>query len=392
MNVLVLSRWCPAPLNNGSKLRIHSILRALAIEHRVTLVCFYDPAEQTDDYQLRAIGVEDIHLVKWRPFDPSSWRAILGLLSTKPRSIVATWSREFEDVLDEAVRCRNYDVALASQVWTAVYHNSLCGIPAIFEEVDLGIFRDGRGTPSNFVRPFLHRLSWEKHARFTRRLVERYACCTVVSEVEAALLSSVAGDYERVRVIPNGIDLDGCRQFDILRERNLMVFSGSLTYWPNCEAMKWFLAEVYPLIKAKVPNGRLIITGGGVDRSLPLMEDVIRTGLLPDVRPVVASAAVSMAPILSGGGTRLKILEAMALRTPVVATSKAAEGLRVRDGEHLLIADTASEFAESVVRVLTQPQVGQRLAESAFELVRLEYDWKVLGPRVLELVREVADA
>jgi glycosyltransferase involved in cell wall biosynthesis len=139
-----------------------------------------------------------------------------------------------------------------------------------------------------------------------------------------------------------------------------------------------------------VPGVGLTITGDHAGLPLPCTNHVSLAGVVDDVRPLIASASVSLAPIRVGGGTRLKILEAMALRAPVVATSKGAEGLDVRDGEHLLIADTPEAFADATIRLLKEPGLRERLADNAYQLVREHYDWAVVMPRFLHLVERVA--
>jgi glycosyltransferase involved in cell wall biosynthesis len=156
--------------------------------------------------------------------------------------------------------------------------------------------------------------------------------------------------------------------------------------------MQYFLAEIYPLIKQQIPDVILTITGStkGVDLDgLRLDESVHLTGYVDDVRQPVARSAVCVVPIQQGGGTRLKILEAMALGTPVVATSKGAEGLDMIDGEHLLIADAPDAFAEAVVNVLRDTELRRRLATHARALVEARYDWGPIGQQFVELVEEV---
>jgi glycosyltransferase involved in cell wall biosynthesis len=179
--------------------------------------------------------------------------------------------------------------------------------------------------------------------------------------------------------------MDVCKQ----PRPDTLIFNGSFRYFANHEAMVWFLRHIYPEIIRHVPNVRLTITGETSNPPLPSADNVILTGRVEDVRPLIASAWVSLAPIRQGGGTRLKILEAMALRTPVVATSKGAEGLDARHDEHLLIADTPQSFSESVVRLFKEPGLAQRLADSAFQLVKEKYDWAVVMPRFQSLVDHV---
>lgn len=390
MNVLFLSRWCPVPVNNGSKLRVYNLLRYLREAHNVTLISFYDPSDAVTKMELESLGVDDMHLIPYREFQPHSSKALQGYLSATPRSIVDTRSEGIERALNRVLSRTRCDVLLASQIWMASYFDCFEGLPSVFEEVELGLLQSSHSGAPAVLQGALSRLSWKKLSWYMKHLVWHFNACTVVSEQEAKLLSSVVPAYDRVRVIPNGVDAEGHSTIDLPRDPGSIVFGGAVSYEPNYDAMRWFIQEIYPLIKSRTQKAHLLITGRGLDRYLPPANDVLRTGLVPDVRPFIASAAVSIAPLRKGGGTRLKVLEAMALRTPVVATAKAVEGLEVQDGEHLLIADDPVEFAEAVVRILTDRLLAKRLAENAFELVRTSYDWKVLGPRILDLVQDVA--
>jgi glycosyltransferase involved in cell wall biosynthesis len=169
-----------------------------------------------------------------------------------------------------------------------------------------------------------------------------------------------------------------------------LIFTGSFGFGPNYDAMTWFLREVYPRIQAEVPDVSLTITGDHKNLPLPPATNVTLSGFVDDIRPLLAAAWLSLAPIWSGGGTRLKILEAMALGTPVVATSKGAEGLDVEHNVHLLIADTPQTYAEAVLQILRQPELRERLAACAYELVRQKYNWPTVMPRFLDLVDRVA--
>ena len=170
---------------------------------------------------------------------------------------------------------------------------------------------------------------------------------------------------------------------------DVLVFNGSLTYSANYDAMRWFLAEVYPRVRAQVPGVSLTITGStqGVDLAGLALDDTVRlTGFVEDVRIPVAEANLCVVPIRQGGGTRLKILEAMALGTPVVATSKGAEGLDITDGKHLLLADEPETFARRTVAVLGNPALRHDLTANARRLVEERYDWAAIGQRFVDLV------
>jgi glycosyltransferase involved in cell wall biosynthesis len=155
--------------------------------------------------------------------------------------------------------------------------------------------------------------------------------------------------------------------------------------------MTWFIKDIFPLIRAEVPGAKLVITGDHANLPLPATDNVTLTGFVEDIRPLVANSMISIAPLLQGGGTRLKILESMALRTPVVATPKGAEGLDVVHGENILIAETAKEYADAAIRLMTDPDLRHRLVENGYQLVKEKYDWSVVMPQFLGLITKVAD-
>ncbi len=190
-------------------------------------------------------------------------------------------------------------------------------------------------------------------------------------------------------MIPNSIDLASYSQVDVEKQARRLIFTGSFSFTPNFDAMAWFVREVLPALREEVPGIELVITGDHGGRTLPDMDGVTLTGMVDDVRPWIASATVSLAPIFTGGGSRLKILEAMALRTPVVATSKGAEGLAVESGKHLLIADSADGFRRAVVGLLGAEEERWTLADNAYSLVRDQYDSAVVHRQLSELIAEI---
>ena len=211
--------------------------------------------------------------------------------------------------------------------------------------------------------------------------------------LEHAYLRLISGESRGpIATVPNGVDCQHNRPGAEPVIPDSLIFNGALTYQANYEAMQYFLAEVFPIIQQAAPAVELTITGStkGVDLSgLRLSEKVHLTGYIDDIRPIVSRSAVCIAPIRQGGGTRLKILEAMALGTPVVATTKAAEGIQAISDEHILLADDAQTFADSTRRLLRDSALRQQLAHNARRLVEEQYDWNQIGRRFVELIENV---
>lgn len=391
MNILYLSPWFPFPPTNGSELRINALLRGLAAEHEVTLISFQRrPISDAGLAEARAL-CREVQLIPWHEFNPKIGRALAGFFSLKPRSVVDTYSPEMADAIRAHVRSGLYQAIFVSELGPAAYATEFGHLSAIIDDLELGVIAQQAEDELPIPQRARRNLMWAKQRAYVRELLPRFAACTVVSEKERQLLRQVAPDYHGVEVIPNCINLPDYDGVHVTPLPNTLIFAGAFTYRVNYEAMAWFLAEVYPLVRNEVPDVHLVITGDHAGLPLPSLDGVTLAGFVDDIKSAVASAAVSIAPILQGGGTRLKILEAMALRTPVVATTKGAEGLQVTAGEHLLIADTPEAFAEAIIQLLQSESLRQQLASNAHDLVTREYNWSAVMPRLLDLVQRVAN-
>jgi polysaccharide biosynthesis protein PslH len=388
MKLLFLSRWYPYPADNGSKIRVSNLLSALCGQHDVTLISFFDPVRDRTDRSDTSLVPSEIHVRPYRDFQRDSARALLGYFSGTPRSIVDTYDPEMASLIRGTVARNRFDLVIASQTQMAAYHDCFAGVPAIFEEVELGAYYP---LPTRRVLSRLRQqLTWAKHSRFIARMVEKFRACTVASEPERQLLAHAAPEFRSVHVVPNSIDL---QQFETVREDRCsgsLIFAGSLRYAPNYDAMDWFTRDIFPSIRDSFPGVSLTITGDSGMRPLSDTRNVVLTGAVRDVAPLIAASALAVVPLRSGGGTRLKVLESFALRTPVIATSKAVEGLDVRDGKQLLIADDAPAFVRAVHDLIQQPDRASELAENAFSLVQARYDWRQLRPQFKQIVEQAA--
>lgn len=376
MKILFLSRWFPYPMNNGSKLRIYNLLRGLNQHHDVTLLSFADqPGADPEAPEIREI-CSRVRVIAWKEFSPTTLRARLAVLSFQPRSVVDTFSSEMAQAITEFLNEQRYDLVIASQLQMAAYYPYFQDVPAIFEELEIGFFHDRAFSVDGTMR-LRQSLTWFKLRMYLSRLLDAYQACTVASAQELQLVAGNFPGYTKpIDVIPNCLNVDDYKNITAERKPNTLIFTGPFTYRANYDAMLWFVGEVFPLILKEVPDVQLIITGDHTNLPLPSSENVTLAGYVNDIKTLIASCTISIAPLLSGGGTRLKILEAMALGTPVVSTSKGAEGLDVQDGEHLFLANTAADYAECVIRLLKDENVRAQLAWKAGMLVQKKYNWR----------------
>lgn len=394
MKILFLSTWFPYPADNGSKLRVYQLLRSLAKTHHVTLASFSFGEAAPDPKHLLDTCCERVEIVHRNPFERARVAQASRFASLTP--VVNQPVPEMAALTTRLVNETRFDRVIASTTGTAAYALLVQQTPRVLEEHN----SPGRWAHERFLQParpitrMRRWLSWHKTKRYEAALYRQFALCTMVSEADRAATLSVLKDATtRVETVPNGVDCTYNQPGIAHVTPESLVFNGSLTYDANYDAMQVFLSGVWPRLRQEIPSISLTITGSvaGVDLAgLALDAGVHLSGFVEDVRPLVAGAAVCVAPIRQGGGTRLKILEAMALGTPVVATSKAAEGLNVNAGEHLLIGDNETEFANCLLRLLRDDELRGRLARSARQLVEDTYEWRQIGARFSVLVDDCA--
>ncbi|MDJ0634988.1 MAG: glycosyltransferase family 4 protein [Xenococcaceae cyanobacterium MO_188.B29] len=211
-------------------------------------------------------------------------------------------------------------------------------------------------------------------------------------------------DYHRqisIQVVPNGVNIDDYRSIYLgtcsLPENlpitsRTIIFTASFDYKPNSIAAHILIEQIYPQLKKIYPDCCLLLVGcnptGQMKKAGKNNPEIIVTGKVPDIRPYLAAASVVVVPLLDGGGTRLKILEAFAAGRPVVSTSKGAEGIKGRDGEHLLIRDSIEEIVDGICQIWSDPFLGKKLADSAYDLVKQEYSWEGVGDGVQKAIKK----
>jgi glycosyltransferase involved in cell wall biosynthesis len=222
--------------------------------------------------------------------------------------------------------------------------------------------------------------------RFEGEAVRRFERILAVSDADRETLLRLYGPLPPVDVVPTGVDTTYFAPLDGDERPGRLAFTGSMDWLPNEDAMLWFAREILPRVRRHEPSASLAIVGRmptAAVRRLGAEAGIEVTGRVEDVRPHVAAAPVYVVPLRVGGGTRLKIFEAMAMGKAIVSTTIGAEGLPVRAGEHLLIADTPAEFADAVLRLLRDGRERRRLGSAARSLVVERYDWSAAA-RVLE--------
>ncbi len=393
MKILFISRWFPYPPDNGSKIRVFNLIKNLTLYHEVDLISFTSKTLTGDSLTAMSRYCRRVETVPYRPFQPDRLKALLGFFSRRPRSVIDTYSPEMQSLVEDAGHRSRFDLVVASEFDAAPYALALRHTPKVLDELQLTVLYEQFANQHQPVRRWRNWLTWWKLSRYVAQLLPDYDGCIVASEQERHRVLKVVSAANSICVVPNGVDTKLYTANGLTGpEPDTLVYNGALTYSANFDAMDFFLREVFPLIQAKRPKVKLFITGKldgvPVDR-LPGNDGLVFTGYLDDIRPRVARSWGSVVPLRVGGGTRLKILEALALGTPVVATSKGAEGLDLIPDRDILIADDPADFAAAVLRLLQDATLRETLSHNGRQTVEAKYDWQIIGRQFNDFIEMV---
>jgi len=391
MRVLLVAPFLPYPSSSGGRIRIFHLLRGLARRHEVTLLTAVNNDDELDHVSAVEAYCRDVVTVMITETPRPMRSHVANLLSATPYYRAVMSSMEFQAEFGALMARQRFDVVQVELLHAAHMAAHLRGVRKVLDmhNVESVLYR----RLVKHLRPGLRRmLTWSdavKLPAYQRRLIPEFDHCLAVSDPDAAELRRVVPGA-RITVIPNGVDPEEFFPQETVAEPNSLVFTASFTYPPNTEAMVYFCRDVLPRIRAAIPEARLSIVGqrpGPEVEALGRLPGVEVTGRVPDVRPYLARAAVVVVPLRVGSGTRLKILEAMAMGRPVVSTSLGAEGLDVRPGHDLEIADGAAPFAAATVALLHDPDRRARLGIHARRTAMERYAWSVVADRLDQLYR-----
>ena len=391
-SILAITSQLPWPLTSGGHLRTYHLLSAIASRHVVRLVT---PVQDGSDVGIGKLEKSGIHVDPVR-CPARSWagetrKMLTAAVSGRPYLMYERhhWPcvrRHLSSVQEEA----RADVVYLDHVDSFVYHDLLpdvpwvCDMHNVYAQIVLRLSKDGGRLPT--------RLYLRREARLLRRMeiraAQTAAAVTVVSEEDRDWY--VRAGARNVVCVPNGVD---CRRLEaaVPARRGsapTILFLGALSWPPNVSAAKNLATEIFPIIQRELPDARLQIVGRDplpTVRDLNAVQGIEVLGNVADVRPFLASAHVMAVPLTSGGGTRLKILEAFAAGLPVVSTPVGCEGLGVNHREHLVIAST-QEFATSLLQVLRDLDGAERMAKQARNLARMKFDWSIVGAEMCSCI------
>jgi glycosyltransferase involved in cell wall biosynthesis len=388
MKILMLTPYLPYPLLSGGQIRTYNLLKKLSLKHEVTLFALIK-----EESERQYIPELEKYCAKVRVFKRSQHpftlkNIVKTAISTYPFLVMRNHVPETIKAVEEELASTTYDL-IHAETFYMMPHIPPTTVPTILVEQTieyLGYESFAQKYRFPFLKPLLSidiaKIKfWEKHYWNT---------CTkliVMSDDDKAYIAKEITDPHKIEVVSNGVDVEWFAE----KEKNLppdptLLSVGTFKWLPNVEAVSFLIEKVWPLVKQQLPQAKLWIVGNAPTKKIFDYQvkdtSITVTGGIPDIRDAFNGAHVLIAPVFSGKGTRYKVLEAMASRTPIVATTIAVEGLGLEEGAHVLTSTTAEGLAKAAVKLLNDKTLQKRLATNGASFVASHYDWKRISAKL----------
>lgn len=384
--VLFLTARVPAPLDDGWKIRTFHLMQGYVRNGwQVDLLSFCQPEQEPGDFPELQVLCSRLHLVpRAKAYSPMD--LLRGLVLSTPFHVHNYHLQAMVDAVQQMIAEQAYDLVQIEDVVMAQYV-----VPTMdkslrildMHNVESALLRRYAEKDGNLFKKIYARLTAAKLEGYERDVAGKFHKIMVCSAQDRELLQGKTMNIP-VQVTPNGVDCDYFQPLPMDPAKDL-VFVGSMDYHANISGVLYFVHNILPLIHQKFPETHFTIVGKNPPEAIRRLagERVAVTGMVPDVRPYLVRARVVVVPLLVGGGTRLKILEAMACGRPVVSTSLGAEGIGAVDNEHIFLADDPSQFAKSVLRLLEDIDLCNTVAGASSKFVKDIYSWTTIQDKMI---------
>jgi glycosyltransferase involved in cell wall biosynthesis len=404
LKILFLTNRIPFPIIDGQTRRTYHILKGLAQKHEVTLLSLYERIEEIAPKNIQHIEsfCKDVDFLP-APSKAFSFamtvRLFRSLVSKYPYTIWRHYSRPYLNKIHNKLETEQYDLVHCDILPLAYTVQKIKSPVCTITDHDvsyLKTFRMAKQARNPFQKMFLY-IEAFKQKKLESRVFNNFDLSIAVSKVDKEHLKRLC-PKGRFEVIENGVETNEFKPISRNNYNNIIGWFGGFGHLPNKEAVYYFLRDIYPLIKKSISDVEFHLIGGNVpqklkkiaafDSSLKIM------GFVDDPKQYLQEAKVIVVPLLSGSGTRLKILEALALGKAIVTTSIGCEGIEAENNEHHLVADTPQEFARVTVEILRNDDLRNKLERNGRELAKRKYDWDIICNKLnrvyVELVSSVA--
>lgn len=376
MRILFVTPYLPSLI----RVRSYNFIKCLSKRrHPIHLLALIQDRKQQDQVEELKNLCEEVETI-YVGRAASLFNCLRYLFSTVALQSAYCFSRKMSRKVREVLARKKFDIIHVEHIRGAHFLPDDRRIPAIFDSVDCitYLYRQFSKAKRSLFGKSLCWIEWLKLRRYEPRQARRYDTVLVTSDKDKEELLRL-GPQLKIRVIGIGVSSEFFNPNKNQPESKTIIFSGKMSYYANEAAALFFCEKIFPQVLRQVPDARLYIVGKEPSRRVQTLShdsNIIVTGYVEDMRAYLRKASLSVSPTIVGAGIQIKVLEAMAMRKPVVATSKACQALSVTDKKHLLIADDPKQFSEKVISMLRNPEFAEQIAKQGRKYIEENHDWK----------------
>lgn len=398
MRILMITPYLPYPLLSGGQVRSYNLLKEISKKHEVTLFSLIKDDNERDNIPELLPFCKKVEVFKRtaKPWHPRN--ILLAALTPYPFVVTRNLVLSLHGALARELQRRSYDL-IHIETFYMMPSVPRTRVPTLLVEQTIEYlgyqqFADQLVRKMPFLAPFLA-LDIAKITHWERRYWRTSKQLITVSEEDKEFIQKQNPELANIKVVSNGVDIEFFAQKPrLVDDAPTLLFVGTFHWRPNVEAVEYLVEKVWPLVRQAVPNAQLRIAGASPTKKIQQYGEkdngITVTGRVDDIRDEYVRAHVLLAPVLSGKGTRYKVLEAMASKTPVVGTSIALEGIGATPGVHCLIGNTPQELAEQTIKLLKDEKLQRSLGEAGRKFVTQHFSWDQIGQNLLDIYRDTA--
>lgn len=410
MKVLVIIPFIPYPLYDGASVRIFNILKRISKYCEITLICRADNKAMENSEYLKAF-CRDIHVLPQRSANSlfqriasycriTQWAQNISkikmLLKGIPFSIARFYSLAVSKKIRDLLNKEEFDVIMFECTMMSVYLSDVEHFKRsekiILVEQDIKYIQKGRSLIyTSWLKKILGAIDYLLLCRYEKGILSRFDHVITVSELDKRKLESLGLDNKAISVIKNGVDIDQFRYREYLDDQKRIIFLGTMKFGANRDGLTWFLEDIFPSIEKEVPGVELVIIGNKDPYLCQKYSSpqIVFRGIVEKLESELGNGRIFIAPLRIGGGSRLKIVTAMAFGMPIVATSIGIEGIEINERCGVVIADSPKKFAQAVIALLINRDKAITLGKEARKFVELNYSWEPISNNLLNLLERV---
>jgi glycosyltransferase involved in cell wall biosynthesis len=396
LRIVLVFPFLPYPPDDGGRIGFFNPIKYLSRKHEVSVVCLTEKNDQEPHVKELRRFCSDLRTWK-RSTRYDSLRLFKGMFTSPPGSAAKYWHPAAGELIRQTIIAHEPDIVEFHHLHTAIYRSFAGSLPVVLREhnVEHKVWeRFGENAPGLGTRTYTKWIGPRVRA-YEGEMATRFDRCIVVSAADAAHMRAI-DPRARIEVIPSGVDTEYFYPLpDAAEEQFSITLTGSFDWKPKQHSLHALLTQVFPRIKARVPEARLHVVGKGIPDDLRAIAENIQgvaiIGAVPDVRPHIARSALLINYLESGGGIALKVLEAMAMRKPVLCNALGCEGIPMKHGRDIFVADGPDNFAAAAAYLLEDKIIRKGLAEEGYRRVLEDYSWNVVAQRLEECYSNICE-